>query len=101
MNSSRPDNDRPTNQRMDEPPSSGSWKTRPRPTDETRNNRSGPNLNDDWRTREKQRLNRFCIFLNLICFLSLTINFSWRANESDDENERSSANNRQTSGNRE
>ncbi|CAF3534916.1 unnamed protein product [Rotaria socialis] len=92
-NPARTDNDRPSNQRSGESSSSTFWKSKTHPTDETRDSpRSGPNTSDqwrrpddsnNWRTREKQRLN------------------SWRANGSDDENEPASSDNRPTGGSRE
>lgn len=72
MNRTRTDNDRPSNQRSGESSSSSSWKSKSRPTDEMRDSpRSGFNQQDNrrradensnWRTREKQRLNRFIYF---------------------------------------
>ncbi len=75
LNSPRTGNDRPSQQRSDEQPSSGAWRAKTRTateqSDEPRDSgRSGPppsenwgrsDENSGWRTREISRLNRFVL----------------------------------------
>jgi hypothetical protein len=80
LNSPRTENDRPSQQRSGEPPSSGAWRPKSHVPDETRENiRSVPSPsanrgrsddNSSWRIREKQRINRFDYFRINYLFLN-------------------------------